>query len=447
MRSFTVICAHDIKNGIGKNNGIPWILKSDMKRFREITTNNIVIMGRKTFESIGKCLPNRINAVISSSNIKDDVLTFNNLNESLNYFKDHIQKIFIIGGQRIYQQSLKSDLCEQVLVTQIFDSFDCDVFFPYFDQSKFVCETSDIQVENDIKFVYKSYSKIKDYPEQQYLDLIDKVLQFGTIKDDRTGTGVVSYFGHQMRFSLKEGFPLLTTKRVFWRAVVEELLWFIKGGTSSKDLENKNINIWKGNTTREFLDKSNLNYEEGDLGPIYGFQWRHWGAEYINSKTDYSGKGIDQLKECIFKIKNCPDDRRIIMSAWNVQDLNKMALPPCHCFCQFYVVEDKLSCHLYQRSGDLGLGVPFNIASYALLTHLMAQVCELKVGELIHSLGDVHIYKPHVKHLINQTNLKCKQQPILKLNDQIKDIDLFTIDDIELLGYDPHPTIKMELFN
>lgn len=268
----------------------------------------------------------------------------------------------------------------------------------------------------------------ENHDEKQYINLIKNIIEKGILfycnrlcmaliskyysgksRSDRTGVGTVSIFGAQMRFSLRnEVFPLLTTKRVFWRAVLEELLWFIKGSTDAKELQAKNVHIWDGNSTREFLDKNGFHdREEGDLGPIYGFQWRHYGAEYKTSSDDYTGKGIDQLNEVIHRIRTNPSDRRIVMSAWNVVDLPKMALPPCHCFVQFYVADGELSCQLYQRSADMGLGVPFNIASYALLTCMIAHVTKLKPGDFVHTLGDAHIYLNHIEPLKEQVMIVC----------------------------------------
>ncbi|XP_008468587.2 thymidylate synthase [Diaphorina citri] len=218
--------------------------------------------------------------------------------------------------------------------------------------------------------------------EQQYLHLLDKIIKTGHKKSDRTGVGTLSLFGAQMRFDLTNGtFPLLTTKRVFWKGVVEELLWFIKGSTNAKELSDKGVKIWDPNSTREYLDSIGLvDRKEGDLGPVYGFQWRHYGAEYKDMFTDYTDQGIDQLQNIINTIKTNPNDRRIIMCAWNPIDMPKMALPPCHCLAQFYVADGKLSCQLYQRSADMGLGVPFNIASYSLLTYMIAHVTGLQVS-------------------------------------------------------------------
>lgn len=268
----------------------------------------------------------------------------------------------------------------------------------------------------------------------------------GVTRGDRTGVGTISIFGAQMRFDLRNQFPLLTTKRVFWRAVAEELLWFIKGSTDAKLLQAKNIRIWDGNSTREFLDASGFQDREvGDLGPVYGFQWRHFGAEYGTSNDDYTGKGIDQLKEIIERIKVNPTDRRIIMTAWNPVQIPQMALPPCHCLAQFYVSNGELSCQLYQRSADMGLGVPFNIASYALLTYMIAHVTNLTPGDFIHTLGDTHVYLNHVGPLKEQLERTPRPFPQLKFKRQVTDIDNFQFEDFEVIGYDPYPTIKMEM--
>lgn len=285
--------------------------------------------------------------------------------------------------------------------------------------------------------------------EQQYLDLIKMILEKGAVRSDRTGTGTIGLFGHQMRFSLKDNqFPLLTTKRVFWRGVVEELLWFIRGDTNSKHLAEKGVHIWDGNGSRQFLDGRGLHHrEEGDLGPVYGFQWRHFGAQYETMHTDYEGKGVDQLKQVIETIRTNPYDRRIILSAWNPVDLPQMALPPCHMFCQFYVHNGQLDCQMYQRSCDVGLGLPFNIASYALLTVMIARVTGLQPGEFIHCIGDVHIYLDHVEPLRQQLERTPRAPPKLIIRDSAPrdTIDGFCLEDFELVGYQPYEAIKMKM--
>lgn len=283
--------------------------------------------------------------------------------------------------------------------------------------------------------------------EQQYIDLIQKVIQCGTKKSDRTGVGTLSLFGAQMRFDLNNNvFPLLTTKRVFWKGVVEELLWFIKGSTNAKELSDKGVKIWDPNSTREYLDSIGLTQrEEGDLGPVYGFQWRHYGAEYKDMFTNYTGQGIDQLQNVIKTIKTNPNDRRIIMCAWNPIDLPNMALPPCHCLAQFYVADNKLSCQLYQRSADMGLGVPFNIASYSLLTIMIAHVTGLQPGEFVHTLGDYHVYLNHIEPLKVQIERPLRPFPTLKIVRPVENIEQFKFEDFLLENYKPHPKIEMSM--
>jgi len=287
-----------------------------------------------------------------------------------------------------------------------------------------------------------------NHEEFQYLHLLRNIIDNGVERSDRTGIGTRSIFGAQMRFSLCDGsFPLLTTKRIFFRGVVEELLWLINGSTNSKVLSEKGVKIWDANSSREFLDSRNLRcYEEGDLGPIYGFQWRHYGAQYIDMHTDYTGQGVDQLRQCIETIRTNPNDRRIVMTAWNPVALPKMVLPPCHMFCQFYVANNKLSCLMYQRSCDMGLGVPFNIASYALLTCMMAHVCDLQPGEFVHTFGDAHVYLNHVESLKQQLQRTPRPFPKLHISGDNKDIEKFKFEDFELKGYNPYPNdLKLQM--
>ena len=288
---------------------------------------------------------------------------------------------------------------------------------------------------------------LMEHEEYQYLRLISQIINHGVERPDRTGTGTRSIFGATMRFNLRNDvLPLLTTKRVFWRGVCQELLWFVKGCTDAKELEKKNIHIWDGNGSREFLDSRGLkDYEVGDLGPVYGFQWRHFGAKYENCHSNYDNKGVDQLMNVINTIKTNPYSRRIVMSAWNPSDLSKMALPPCHMFCQFYVANGELSCQMYQRSADMGLGVPFNIASYSLLTRMIAQVCGLKCGEFVHCIGDCHVYLNHIEPLKEQLKRKPNQFPTLKINPNKMDIDSFVYEDFKVVGYKPQKSIKMKM--
>jgi thymidylate synthase len=285
------------------------------------------------------------------------------------------------------------------------------------------------------------------HPEHQYLDLVRAILDHGVVRPDRTGVGTTSIFGNMMRFSLRDHcVPVLTTKRVFWRGVVEELLWFLSGSTDARVLQKKGIRIWDGNSSREFLDSRGLtSREEGDLGPVYGFQWRHFGAEYTDFHQDYTGQGVDQLRAIVHTLRTNPTDRRIVLSAWNPVDLPKMALPPCHMFAQFYAHEGTLRCLMYQRSADVGLGVPFNIASYALLTHLVAQATNLRAEELVYVTGDTHIYSTHSEPLREQLKRCPRPFPTVKLNAAVTEVEDFTADDIELVGYTPHAAVPMAM--
>lgn len=491
-RTISVIVATTQKGGIGKDGGLPWKLPEDMAHFKKITTSaptgksNAVIMGRKTWESIPdkfKPLPGRINVVLSrkvaepsfASPYPADVLTASSVVNALDQLaeRDDVSEVFAIGGESVYKEALDLPTCVRIFTTRIAKDIECDAFFPAFDADLFkVSYVSKSTSKDGLPYdflVYERNDESEDsksssvlapstamaalggagqflHEEYQYLNLIKHISENGVYMGDRTGVGTVSVFGTQMRFDLRKSFPLLTTKRVFWRGLMEELLWFIKGDTNANHLSDQGIKIWDGNGSREFLDKRGLSHrEQGDLGPVYGFQWRHFGAKYVDMHTDYTGQGVDQLADCIKKIKEDPTDRRILLSAWNPADLSLMALPPCHMFCQFYVANGELSCLMYQRSADIGLGVPFNIASYALLTCMMAQVCGLKPGEFIHSMGNTHVYKNHIEPLKTQLERTPRPFPTLHINPDVKDIDSFKASDFELTGYNPHGKIAMEM--
>ncbi|XP_057829724.2 bifunctional dihydrofolate reductase-thymidylate synthase 1 [Cryptomeria japonica] len=508
MRTFQVVVAATSAMGIGKDGKLPWKLPSDLKFFKEVTSHtsapskkNAIIMGRRTWESIPnklQPLPGRLNVVLSRSGSFDiatmeNVVMCGSLHSALQMlaappYALSIETVFVIGGGQVYREALIEPNCDAIHITEIETSFECDTFMPPIDKSIFrPWYSSSPSVENDIRFSFTTYVRFGNscstdtlvssqsvdngsttkniydgfesrryqflpkfiferHEEYFYLRLIQDIISNGIDKGDRTGTGTLSKFGCQMRFNLRNCFPLLTTKRVFWRGVVEELLWFISGSTNAKVLQEKGIHIWDGNASRDYLDSIGLKErEEGDLGPVYGFQWRHFGARYTDMHADYTGQGFDQLADVIHKIKFNPEDRRIILSAWNPADLKLMALPPCHMFAQFYVAKGELSCQMYQRSCDMGLGVPFNIASYALLTCMIAHVCDLIPGDFIHVLGDAHVYKNHVGPLLEQLKNSPKPFPILKINPEKKDIDSFVASDIQLLGYDSHKKIDMKM--
>jgi len=499
----SVIVASTPKGGIGHNGALPWRLPADMAHFKKVTTAgstkerpNVVIMGRKTWDSIPekfRPLPDRINVVLTSaasqegfvSPYPEGVLVASSVKASVELLSARpVGEVFVIGGAAAYAEAVASEACARIYITRVGKDVECDAFFPAFDDSRFKpVHVSKTFSHDNLPFDFMVYERTAPFEgldketasqeaaavaallqtpspgllaaggagqflheEYQYLDAIREIIDKGVAMSERTGVGTRSMFGKMMRFDLRTTFPLLTTKRVFWRGVVEELLWFVKGDTNGKHLSDKGIKIWDANGSREFLDKRGLSHrEEGDLGPVYGFQWRHFGAKYVDMHTDYTGQGVDQLMECIKKIKEDPTDRRILLSAWNPADLHLMALPPCHMFCQFYVANGELSCLMYQRSCDMGLGVPFNIASYSLLTLMMAQVCGLKPGEFVHTLGNAHVYQNHVEPLETQLVRTPRPFPTLKVNPDVKDIDAFQASDFELIGYNPHGTIKMDM--
>jgi dihydrofolate reductase/thymidylate synthase len=333
-----IIVAIDSNSGIGKNNSLPWDLKKDLRHFSEITKGNVVIMGKHTWLSIPekhKPLKDRINIVISSSlEIKNtDVKVFKSINDALEYaYTINCNDVYFIGGNKIYKEVIDKNLYDGIYLTQIYKKFECDTFFPNFCKNNIISE-SEIYEENNISFQFKYYKNNFSFnsEESQYTNIIKEILNNGNEKSDRTGTGTKSLFGKTMRFDLSNGkIPLLTTKRVFWRGVAEELLWFISGNTNAKILQDKNIHIWDGNGSKEYLSSIGLGHrEEGDLGEVYGFQWRHYGAEYKTMNDNYDGQGIDQLLNLIETIKTNPNDRRMIITAWNPSALKNMSLPPC----------------------------------------------------------------------------------------------------------------------
>jgi len=494
-----IIADHFIKSS---KNTIFDLLKSNQEDYKQnICKKNIVVMGRQTWDSIPlkfKPLSNRINVVLSRNmefiekhpsqeNLFYAVSSleeFYSLAERLDN-EDLIDNIYVIGGSQIYKEFLQKSLENLKLIFQTYiqKEYECDVFFEMPEEMipLFVSKTMVDEKESDTCFDFRILvnknilremhiqnesvnsqvldGKISDskkkitfqniidpyffsihpaHEEFQYLNAIRDIIGTGIHKSDRTGVGTISKFGYTMRFDCSKSFPLLTTKDTFWRGILEELLWFINGDTNAKHLQEKKVHIWDGNASREFLD--NLGFqdrEEGDLGPVYGFQWRHSGADYKTMHDNYDGQGIDQLMNVINDIKNNPDSRRIIMC---------MALPPCHVLCQFYVENnDQLSLQMYQRSADMGLGVPFNIASYALLLYMVATVTNKKIGNFIHTIGDAHVYKSHVSALEKQLLRIPRAFPILQINKEVREIDQFKFTDFKLVGYKPYPKIKMDM--
>ena len=447
---FEIVVAHNRQRGIGLNNNIPWKCEQDMNFFRDLTSDghSAVVMGSNTWRSLdSKPLSGRVNVVISSSiEPREDVLVFRTVRDCISGLlndADMLDSVFVIGGESIYRQFLDARVVSVVHANEITrDETECDTFFPqippYFDQILDYTSSSG-------RVRYTKYTREMNAEEAQYQRLVHRIIRDGEPRRDRTGTGTLSIFGNTQRYSLQEGkVPLLTTKKVFWKGVVEELLWMISGSTDAKKLSSKGVRIWDGNSSREFLDSVGFTERSvGDIGPVYGFQWRHFGAQYVDCNTDYTGQGVDQLAACIHKIKNDPSSRRIILSAWNPADLEQMNLPPCHAMAQFFVSGEELSCMVFQRSVDVGLGLPFNIASYGLLTHMIASVCGLRAKELVHSTGDTHVYSDHVGPLERQLVRSPLEFPRVQLNPGVGHIDEFTGSDIDLCDYNSHSAIGM----
>ena len=447
--NLNLIVAVDEKMGYALNDKIPWNIPEDLKLFRELTKRSILIMGRKTWETIPKkdTFIKEMICFILTKNVREEIQSkvfeysnyyYINSYERVKYICETFFKnecIFLIGGKSIYEKGLDDIDLQTIYITRIPNDYKCD--------QKLVelQNIIDYRCEIIMKFklddtIFCEKYKVKT-EETKYLELMKNILNTGIERNDRTNTGTLSKFGTHLSFSLLDDqLPLLTTKRTFFKGILHELLWFLKGDTNAKNLQKEGIHIWDGNSSREFLDKKGFyTRETGDLGPVYGFQWRHWGSHYTNMNDCYEDLGIDQITRIIEMIKKDPNSRRIILNAWNVTDLNKMCLPPCHVMCQFYVEENKLSCQMYQRSADMFLGVPFNIASYAILTHMIAHVTGLKPSKLHITFGDTHIYKTHIHAVNEQLKNNPKQFPKLKINPDKKDINNFIFEDFKLYNY------------
>lgn len=441
---------------MGKAGRLPWHIPEDLQRFRSLTQGHILIMGRKTFESLPGVLPEREHWVITSTPGRcspQPHVRFFALHEIQKALAEApaTQKKFVIGGASILSHFLAS--IHRVHLTLVDKVVEGDVTWHLPTHFGLTCPGTTLYSEQEkcqVHFLEYEPNMHSVCDEQGYLDLVKDIMEQGTMRPDRTGTGTRSVFGRQLRFHLSRGIPLLTTKAMAWKSCVKELLWFLRGDTNAKHLEEEGVKIWQGNTTRAFLDSRGLvDLPEGDIGAGYGFQWRHFGATYGTCLQTYLGMGVDQMARVLDSLRNDPFGRRHIVSAWNPAALDKMALPPCHILFQFYVDEDEegqkhLSCHMYQRSVDCFLGLPFNIFSYAVLTHIVAAKVGMIPKELILSTGDTHIYLDHVEQVTQQIQRAPCPLPCLVLSPTVaaKDFTELTIDDFELRGYMHHPALK-----
>ena len=463
-------------NGIGFQNDLPWKLSGDLKYFKEITTRelngtqNVVVMGRKTWESLPKKpLPNRINVVLSKNRDETFIRSINKHNST--FVVDSLSKvldtfslipniksnIFVIGGAEIYNTLIESNLCSNMYITEIYNEFECDTFFPEYNKDNFtLTSVSGFKEENGIHYRHKVFkNKLywtqNDTPwvnteEMQYIDCMRDILDNGIETSDRTAVGTLSVFGTQFKYNLEDTFPALTTKRIFMKGIFEELMLYLSGKTDNGILNEKNIHIWDGNTTRDFLDKRGLShYPIGDMGETYGFNFRHFGAEYKTCKEDYTGQGVDQLENVLHLIKNDPNSRRIIINLWNAKTLCNAALPACLCMYQFYVNtrDRKLNLQIYIRSSDFFLANNWNACTGALLVHMICGLedIDLTPGILTVVTGDTHIYKNHLDQVNTNLERTPKPFPKLVLQNTYKTLQEYKYQDIKLIDYTPDKNI------
>lgn len=446
---YSLVAAIDQYNNIGHNGAIPWSCPEDMAHFRNLTKNSVVIMGSKTFESIGQALKHRVNIIISrkmtQESIKDgDVHVVSNPMEAVLLCEKKYRDIqrFVIGGAQIYTWFLDQRLITKAHITRITGPYlDGDTKL---DLSKWggVCmDTVPVQLASNAVYTIHTY---RNHEELECLSVMRNILHRGNRKIDRTNVGTMSIFGRQLRFNLRNNtFPLMTTRKMFLRGIFAELMLYIRGQTNNQILEDQKISVWRGNTTREFLDSRGLHHmPQGDMGASYGFLFRHFGAKYNTCLDNYEGQGVDQLMNVINTIKTNPNDRRMIISLWDPANLNNCPLPPCLYNYQFYVHDGELSCMMTQRSSDFVVAGGWNIATGALLTYLLSNVCDLTPGELIWNLGDTHIYN----NLVNQAEIQLQREPnlypkiFIKKKENITDYE-FT--DVNVIHYNPHPSIEV----
>jgi dihydrofolate reductase/thymidylate synthase len=469
IKMFNVILTTDNKGGFGFENNIPWKFNIDSNFFKTITSNhtilpginiseNILIMGKNTWESMNKLpLPNRISYVITT---KYKELSEANTNNKINFFPDffsayttainHIEAdIWVIGGFKIFDEALRHWACNKVYWTKIEGEFNSDVFI---NMNQYKIQWKNTIFKRDLNLKdYKKYDlsfnegEIIQGIEQKYLTTLYDIIINGEQRLTRNGI-TDSMFNKTINWNLEDGFPLLTTKKMFWKGIVEELLFFIRGDTDTSKLSKQGIRIWEGNTSKEFLDKLGLNYRVGEMGPMYGYQWRFFNKPY--SSANLNDQGIDQFKKVIEEIKKNPYSRRLLMTDFNPTQVTQGVLYPCHSIViQFYVQNGKLDCSMYQRSGDFFLGVPFNIASTSLLVYIVSQLTNLKPGIINLILGDYHIYQEHIEAAIEQIKRIPKKLPQIKIPDfkTLEEVEKSTWLDYELIGYESYPPIKVKM--
>ncbi len=464
----SLIVAYETNFGIGNKGQIPWKNEKDMKFFRETTANSVLIMGRKTYESIIQAnkmpLKDRIHIVISTQetqkiegNHEEKNAKTHQTSAEIHFVKSpkdaatlfatrfgKSHKGFVIGGEQIYHWFLSAGYVRTEYATQIKTTYDCDTFYNF--PKNMVRLSSETVFEDEKIKISKNILGQQHFEEQTFLDLGKEILTKGDLRMERTGKGAYSLFGHQLKFDLTNNtFPLLTTRKMFLTGIFEELMFYLRGQTDNEILEKKGIKVWSANTTREFLDARGLQHlPVGDMGPSYGFLFRHFGATYKTSKDSYKGQGTDQLAELIHKLKTNPTDRRLIISLWDPNNKDRCPLPPCLYNYQFYVRGKKLSCMMTQRSSDYAVAGGWNIATGALFTILLAAVCDLEPENLIWNIGDAHLYTNVVDGFKEQLQRQPRLFPKIFVPKR-QNIEDFQKEDLILLGYEPHDTIKFQM--
>lgn len=445
----SIILAVDNQYGIGKDGTIPWYIPDDLERFRNKTNGHVMVMGYKTYQSLKRPLPNRIHLVLSSQIHQDieekRVFFFRDweslLKRSLEYSLLH--KIFFIGGSSIIEKGLTLH-CTKIYLTRVYQSYSCDTNVSFLEPYLSNYELKKDSKRNEyiyIPYQYQTYTH-KIHPEYSYLRLLNELYHHGEERMTRNGI-TLSQFGRRLTYDISTSFPLLTTKRVYWKAIVEELIWFLNGRTNAKELDAKGVKIWNGNSSQDVLQKLGLPYEEGDCGSIYGFIWRHWGAEYKDCHTDYTNQGYDQIENVIHLLRHDKHSRRILFSGWDPLAIQKGVLPPCHVLYQFYVDEhDGLHCQMYQRSCDIFLGCPFNIASTALLTYLLGHYTNLKPKTITVVFGDVHIYDAHRKVVLEQLIRTPYDFCQLEFKDMPERLENVGLSNCVLNNYNSHSSLQ-----
>jgi thymidylate synthase len=445
--------------GISNKTQIPWYITDDIKFFRKTTSSHVVVMGFNTYKSIPSMpLKNRKNIVITSKTNEhfssEMDITFVSIEKIEDYlWKNHQNDtVFICGGEKLYTYFMNK--MKKIFVTYIDKTFECDTFFPEISESYELMKYEkhfDTHEKCTYWFFEYEHTNHLNSTDRTYTNLIHRVLtNKNDIRKDRTGTNTISKFSDQISFDIHKYIPVLTTKKIPWQSCIKELLWFLNGDSNANTLKNQGVHIWDGNSSKSFQEKVGLSHlQEGDCGANYSFQWRHFGQTYVNCDTVYEKyTNSDQIQNILHLLKTDPYSRRIFLSAWNPCDLNKTVLPPCHVSAQFYVGTDNtLSCHMYQRSCDVFLGLPWNIMSYAVLTHILGKKCGYAPKELTISFGDVHIYTNHLEQVYTQLKRTYLSQPMIIVNDNVnsKSIEDITVNDFELIGYFPHNAIRAEM--